>query len=117
MEQRQEKIAALEADAAKLVEELGQLKSEVTSYKTATEELWKARAALAHLTDQTESLVTGTHNLIQKIEEIGASKLQATLESCVERIEKNTKATATNRIVIFVAGGVALAIAAVSLFL
>ena len=116
MDQRQEKIANLEADAAKLVDELGHLKSEVSSYDSATQALGQARASLAELTEQTGSLVSGTHNLIQKIEEIGASRLEATLEGCVKQIERNTKALSTNRIVIFIAGGVALVIAFVSLF-
>ena len=81
MDDRQKQILTLEQDASRLVDELGALKREVSSYRTATGELEKARSVLAGFLEQTQTLTQQTHKLIGTINEIGSAKIFAQLEA------------------------------------
>ncbi|MGH9425955.1 MAG: hypothetical protein ACRD2L_06605, partial [Terriglobia bacterium] len=64
MEDRQKNILKLEQDASRLVDELGALKREVSSYRTATDELDKACTSLAGFLEKTQNLTQQSHKLI-----------------------------------------------------
>lgn len=85
MEDRQQYILKLEEDANRLVEGIGTLKKEVSSYKTATEELDKARASVAAFLGKTEDLTRQTHKLLSTMNEIGSADIFRRLEEIKRR--------------------------------
>lgn len=91
MDDRQKQILMLEQDASRLVDELGALKREVSSYRTATGELNKAQTALASFLEQTQKLTQQTHKLIGTINEIGSAKIFKQLEAIQIALAENAK--------------------------
>ena|SRR2546425_4823509 len=91
MNDRQKQILTLEQDASRLVDELGALKREVSSYRTATGELDKARTVLAGFLEQTQKLTQQTHKLIGTINEIGSANIFAQLEAIQIALAENAK--------------------------
>jgi hypothetical protein len=85
MDNRQQYILKLEQDAGKLVNEIGALKKEVTSYKTATEELDKARASIMSFLEETQKLSQQTHKLLATLNEIGSAQISNQLVAVANR--------------------------------
>ena len=85
MDDRQQYILKLEEDANRLVEGVGSLKKEVASYRTATDELDKARTAIGGFLDETQKLTQQTHKLLATVNEIGSSEIFAQLEAIKKR--------------------------------
>jgi DNA repair exonuclease SbcCD ATPase subunit len=103
MDDRQKNILKLEQDASRLVDELGALKRQVSSYRTATDELDKARSSLAGFLDTTQNLTQQSHKLIGAINEIGSAKIFAELEALRAALAENEKRT-TKRRLFFIIG-------------
>lgn len=97
MDDRQRDILKLEEDASRLVDELGALKREVSSYRAATDQLDKPRSSLADFLEQTQKLMQETHKLIATTNEIGSAKIFTELEALrtalAENVKKETKRT------------------------
>ena len=91
MDDRQKNILKLEQDASRLVDELGALKREVSSYRTATDELDKARASLAVFLEKTQNLTQQSHTLIATINEIGSAKIFSEMEALRTALAENAK--------------------------
>jgi seryl-tRNA synthetase len=90
----------LEQDASRLVDELGALKREVSSYRTATNELDKARTALAGFLEQTQKLTQQTHKLIETINAIGSAKIFDQLEAIQIALAQNAKREAKGNLLL-----------------
>jgi hypothetical protein len=103
MEDKQVPILNLEQDANRLVDELVALKAQVSSYKTATNELDKARTALAGFLSKTEELTRQTHKLIETTNAIGSAKIFQELEAIRIAVAQNEK-KAAKRILILILG-------------
>jgi len=91
MDDKQKQILTLEEDASRLVDELGGLKREVSSYRAATDELDKARNALAGFLEQTQKLTQQTHKLIETANAIGSAKIFEQLEAIHIALAQNAK--------------------------
>src|SRR2546426_2756261 len=91
MEDRQKNILKLEQDASRLVDELGALKREVSSYRIATDELDKVRTFLAGFLAKTQNLTQQKHKLITTINEIGSAKIFTQLEEIQLTLAKNAR--------------------------
>src|SRR2546425_9166458 len=100
MDDRQKNMLKLEQDASRLVDELGALKREVSSYRTATDELDKARTSLAAFLEKTQNLTQQTHKLIAAVNEIGSAKIFTELEALRTALVENEK-SATKRSLLF----------------
>lgn len=75
MSTTQEKIAQLEDDAKKLVQNLETLYVKAGSYNTAKDELQKVNSELLKLINETKTLGDESHKIISKINEIGSSQI------------------------------------------
>jgi len=80
MSTTQEKIAQLEEDARKLVQNLEILYKKAGSYSTAKDELQKVISELLKLINETRMLSEGSHKIIENINEIGSSQIFNQLE-------------------------------------
>lgn len=100
MDDRQKHMLELEQDASRLVDELGALKREVSSYRTATNELDKARTALAGFLEQTQKLTQQTHKLIETINAIGSAKIFDQLEAIQIALAQNAKREAKGNLLL-----------------
>ena len=91
MNDRQKAILTLEQDASLLIDQLGALKREVSSYGAATNELDKIRAALEGFVEQTQQLTQQSHKLISTINEIGSAKIFGQLEAIQTSLAESAK--------------------------
>ncbi len=105
MEDRQKSILKLEQDASRLVDELGALKREVSSYRTATDELDKARTSLAGFLEKTQNLTQQSHKLIATINEIGSAKIFTELETLRTALAENAKRDAKRMLLLAIVLG------------
>ena len=102
MDERQKHILTLEQDASRLVDELGALKQEVSSYKAATNELDKAQTALAGFLEQTQNLTQQTHKLIETVNAIGSAKIFEKLETIETALTENVKRDAKRNLLLVI---------------
>ena len=103
MDDRQKHMLQLEQDGSRLVDQLRDLKREISSYKAATEELEKARTALAGFLEQTQKLTQQTHHLIEAVNAIGSAKIFEQLETIQTALADGTK-RASKRNLLLVSG-------------
>ena len=80
MEKEVEKFLQAEETAVKLVETLKQLHTEATSYQTATKELDAVRQRLLSLIESTEKVVSGSHEVVKILKEIGSPEIMSRLK-------------------------------------
>lgn len=106
MEKEAEKFLQAEETAVKLVETLRQLHTEATSYQTARRELDTVRQGLLNLINSTERIVTGSHEVIKILKEIGGPEILnrlAKLENkSTEEFAKQSKSLQNLKIFIIV---------------
>jgi seryl-tRNA synthetase len=117
MDDRQKNILKLEQNASRLVDELAALKLEVSSYRTATDELDKTRTSLAAFLDKTQNLTQQTHKLIATTNDIGSAKIFAELEDLRTAMAENTKKDAKRCLFLAISIGVLALLQVVTLFM
>lgn len=117
MDDRQKDILKLEQDASRLVDELGALKREVSSYRTATDELEKARASLAVFLEKTQTLTQQSHKLIATINEIGSAKIFSELEAIRIASAENAKRDAKRTLLFAIVLGLLIILQVVTIIL
>lgn len=117
MDDRQKNILKLEQDASRLVDELAALKREVSSYRTATGELDKARTTLAGFLEQTQKLTEQTHKLITTTNEIGSAKIFTQLEAIHLALAVNAKRDAKRSLLLAIGLGLLVVMQIVTLIL
>ena len=117
MDDRQKNILKLEQDASRLVDELGALKREVLSYRTATDELDKARISLAGFLEKTQNLTQQSHQLIATTNEIGSAKIFAELEALGTALAENAKREAKRSLFLAISLGLLVILQVVTLII
>ena len=101
MPDRQQHIVQLEKDANLLVEEIKNLKKEVTSYRMAAGELTKTRESLIAFLEETQKLTQQSHKLLATLNEIGTARIFEELHAIKDTAESNRhKAKAANVLII-----------------
>lgn len=75
MENDAEKFLKAEETAEDIIETLKHLHNEATSYQTATKELDTVRKRLINLIESTETAVSGSHEVIKILKEIGGPEI------------------------------------------
>lgn len=88
MSTTQEKIQLLEQDAKDLVANLKEIQEHAGKYKDAKDELNKVSNTLQTFINETKSLSQESHNIISRLDEIGAAKLLDGLSSIKQNQQK-----------------------------
>jgi predicted nuclease with TOPRIM domain len=90
MPTKQEEMSKLEKDANELVNNIKSLDVAVRSYKTAKESLEDIKSKLENFIDSTNELSHKSHQVINKLIDIGSAELENQLNSILKQIQDDS---------------------------